>query len=99
MIKVLIFRNAIKWIRKRVANTRTAVQTVLLIVASALALNTAGSIYFDGAKFGDAWWYSIISITTTGYGDLSASSQGARISTTVGIVLIGLPAFGNYLAS
>ncbi len=45
----------------------------------------------------DALWYSIISITTIGYGDYSASTAGARVGTIVFIVIIGLAAFSGFL--
>ena len=52
---------------------------------------------FDGRDQGlsvwDSLWYSVISITTIGYGDISAESLGARVGTAVFIIVIGLAAF------
>ena len=47
----------------------------------------------DAPGIWDSLWYSVISITTIGYGDFSSTTVGARIGTTVFIVVIGLAAF------
>jgi voltage-gated potassium channel len=44
-------------------------------------------------SIGDSFWYSMISITTIGYGDLSASTLGSRIGTIAFITILGLTAF------
>ena len=70
----------------------------LLIVVLISMFGNALSFYvFDGdlqdVSVGDALWYSIVSITTIGYGDLTPVSTGARIGTVVFIVVLGLSAF------
>jgi voltage-gated potassium channel len=72
--------------------------TIVLLVLLAMLGNAVTFRLFDSTpqspiSWGDAFWYSIISITTIGYGDLSASSFGARTGTVVFIVFIGLLAF------
>jgi voltage-gated potassium channel len=74
---------------------------VLMAVLVSLLGNAACFWAFDGRDSGlsfvDALWYSIISITTIGYGDYSASSLGARLGTLVFIIGIGLSAFTVFL--
>ena len=41
----------------------------------------------------DSLWYSVISITTIGYGDFKATQLGSRLGTLIFVVLISLSAF------
>ena len=41
----------------------------------------------------DGLWYSVVSVTTIGYGDISARSLGGRIGTIIFIIFIGLATF------
>ena len=71
---------------------------IFSVVVVSVMGNAITFYLFDGGAtggpgIGDAFWYSIISITTIGYGEFAAESLGARIGTAVFIVIIGLAAF------
>jgi voltage-gated potassium channel len=71
---------------------------VCLLVLLAVLGNAACFYYFDGAvnadlTVADALWYSVVSITTIGYGDFSATTPGARLGTFFFIIILGMVAF------
>ena len=69
--------------------------SIVLVALLASIVGNALTFYFfeSGHSLGDSFWYSMISITTIGYGDLSATAIGSRIGTIVFITLVGLTAF------
>ena len=72
--------------------------TMLAVLVASVLGNALAFFFFEGSvqddlTIADSFWYSIISITTIGYGDFSASTIGARVGTVVFIVLVGLVAF------
>ncbi len=78
----------------------------LVLVLTALVVSILGNaltfFYFEGPTRPEltAWdsiWYSIISITTIGYGDFSASTLGGRIGTIAFITVFGLVSFTSAL--
>jgi voltage-gated potassium channel len=75
------------------------------VVAALLALGIVGNAttyyLFEGhvkpeITWGDSLWFSAVSITTLGYGDLIATTAGARIGTVVFIMLVGLSSFSLF---
>ena len=75
---------------------------LLALIAVSIGGNTISFYLFESGanpdiSFWDGLWYSVISVTTIGYGDFSAESLGARIGTAVFIVVIGLATFTTAL--
>lgn len=59
-----------------------------LVIFVALVVRTGGDGYVDNATgdsvgFLDALYYASVTVTTTGYGDITAVSDGARLATVV----------------
>ena len=66
---------------------------LVLVIIAAISGNTLTYVVFDDATISDGLWFSVVSITTIGYGDVSSSSVGARIGTAFFIILVGLATF------
>ncbi len=84
----------------RKVRRRRELGVLFLMAALGISIlgNTISFFYFerviaDPPTIWDSLWYSLISITTIGYGDHSSTTLGSRIGTTFFIVVIGLAAF------
>lgn len=89
------FLRFILWARR---SRSTGLASILLLVVLALFGNAICFYHFDGPlheslTFGDAMWYSLVSVTTIGYGDFYAQSVGARLGAMFFIMVVGLSAF------
>ena len=66
-----------------------------IMLWSLIFVHAAAMVYFEGISYADAIWLSVTTITTVGYGDLSASTFMGRAATVLllyvgGIFLLAL---------
>lgn len=76
------------------------VATALLVVIGALAVLDAerGAPNAEITNFGDALWWSMVTVTTVGYGDIVPVTGMGRI-VTAGLMLVGISLIGAVTAS
>ncbi|HSV54929.1 MAG TPA: potassium channel family protein [Burkholderiaceae bacterium] len=88
--------------RHLVVNPPVALRAVLLLMA-VLAYGTSGFLYFElpgnpDLVWSDALWYSIVTLTTVGYGDFFPKSWGGRFLVGVPLMVIGIGLLGFILS-
>jgi voltage-gated potassium channel len=80
---------------------RVALYALAACIVCSLVVRSAEPPSSGFANFGDAFWWSLVTITTVGYGDLVPVTTGGRIAAVVlmiaGIALLG--ALAGVLAS
>ncbi|MBL4615216.1 MAG: NAD-binding protein [Magnetovibrio sp.] len=64
-------------------------------IALIIATHTLAMMQFEGFGFGDSVWLTLTSITTVGYGDLSATTVWGRLSTVLVLYIGGIFVVGN----
>jgi len=90
---VAIFRRMASAIR------RESLHRVLLIIVLVVLFGSGAFFYFEEkVGFGDALWWSVVTMTTVGYGDLSPKTTGGRIAG-FSVMLMGIGFLGLLTAT
>jgi len=79
------------WMRMQTAESiRGRVVRLLMMLISIIIVHSIAMILFEGLALSDALWLTMTTVTTVGYGDISAVTPLGRISTMVMLYVIGI---------
>ena len=71
-------------------NLRSRLRQVFFWLLVLTALHTAAMMLFEGLGWGDALWLTLTTLTTVGYGDLSAATPAGRVATVLLLYVAGI---------
>lgn len=78
---------------------RENIHSILLVVLVIILISGAAISFFEpGVSYGSGIWWSIVTLTTVGYGDISPSSVGGRVIAVL-IMFFGIGLLGTLSAS
>lgn len=88
--------------RNLVLNPSIQLRTLVLLTAI-LAYGTSGFLYFElpanpDLTWTDALWYSLVTLTTVGYGDFFPKTTGGRFLVGMPLMVIGIGLLGFILS-
>jgi voltage-gated potassium channel len=89
---------SIRFLRRLQRQKELGIALLLTVLLLSVIGNTLTFYYFDRdvepkPSLSDGLWYSVVSITTIGYGDKSATTLPARLGTVFFIIIVGLATF------
>lgn len=71
---------------------------VLMLTVLAIIIGAFGMMYFEKETFQNAIWWSFVTATTVGYGDLSPETTGGRIIASI-LMIVGIGLISSLTSS
>jgi len=93
----------LRLLSRRVVRNPPAPLRVAVLLLSVLAYGTTGFLYFElpgkpELSWADGLWWSLVTMTTIGYGDLFPTTPGGRFLVAVPIMAFGIGLLGYILS-
>ncbi len=94
----LLRRHKKAWYGKQTHGAaRTRLFSLLMVLLSLVALHTIAMMSLENLGLWSAFWLTLTTITTVGYGDLSASSFWGQVATVAFLYIPGIALLGQFL--
>lgn len=79
--------------------TRENIHKLLIIILLLIIVGSFGLVHFEeNLNFFDALWWSVVTMTTVGYGDISPATEGGRIIAVI-VMVTGIGLLGVFTAA
>lgn len=82
---------------KRFFNTN-GFKYVLILAVTSISISSIAMMHFEKMSFQDSLWWSFVTTTTVGYGDLSPATNEGRIIASI-LMLVGIGLIGSLTSS
>jgi voltage-gated potassium channel len=98
-----MFQVILQIFNKKLLRNPPATLRVLALMAALLLYGTTGYLYFElpgnpDLTWADSFWYTVVTLTTVGYGDFFPKSMGGRFLVGIPIMTFGIGLLGYTLS-
>ncbi len=83
-------RHHLKYAVEHEQGTIYKLARLFCLLIALILIHSVAMVYFENLGWGDALWLSVTTVTTVGYGDISAASWQGRLFTTVCLYLLAI---------
>jgi len=88
--KLLRKRHPMRFARELQLDLGVKVRRLLLLLLALSAVHIVSMMWLEDMGFADAVWLTLTTLTTVGYGDLSASTAAGRTATVLLLYVVGI---------